>query len=252
MSDHDSTTTLFDQAGDKKDQVVSTNDQLAVLVGEGRKYKTADDLAKAYMEADAFIEKLKAEAVALKEKVASASTIDDVMARLKAEQEAGASTTSEEGTTQKGLTQADVARIVSDTIKGTETAREKETNLRKADAEMKKLFGDKATEVFNKEATTPALRETLVQLASVSPDKFVALFTGNKQAVNGGDSKTVVNTAVVNLGSDNGRKDDPTTKDYFDNLRRTNSVAYYSQAVQQQMDKAAQANPNHFFGRRQA
>lgn len=60
-------------------------DYLANLVGEGKKYKSAAELAKAYANADQFIETLKTEKQALEAKTAEAKTVDDIIAKLKQE-----------------------------------------------------------------------------------------------------------------------------------------------------------------------
>lgn len=249
-SDQDTSTTLFaDQQTQKAATTTSsdTTSPVAVLVGEGRKYKDVDGLAKAYIEADGFIAQLKTELAELREKAASAKTIDDVMERLKAEQQAGASTDRDDKTSTSGLTPTDVRQIVSDAIKGNETVKQRQANLAKADAEMRKLFGDKAEEMFKQEASTPEMREALTQLASVSPDKFVALFSGQQRQGNAADSKTSVNTAALQNNMDSGRVTDEQCQEYYDNLRKTKPKEYYSSAVQLQMNRAAVANPDKFF-----
>jgi hypothetical protein len=250
MSDQDPSITLFADQQTKKDVTTTSSDTtspVAVLVGEGRKYKDVDGLAKAYIEADSFINQLKTELAELREKAASAKTIDDVMERLKAEQQAGASD-KDDKTGTSGLTPTDVRQIVSDAIRGNETVKQKQANLAKADAEMRKLFGDKAEEMFKQEASTPEMREALTQLASVSPDKFVALFSGQQRQGNATDTKTNVNTAAMGSANNSGRATDPACKEYYDNLRKTKPKEYLSSSVQLQMARAAEADPSKFFG----
>jgi hypothetical protein len=222
------------------------SESVAILVGEGRKYKTIDDLAKAYLNADEFVEKLKGENATLREELTKAKTLDDVLKRLKDEPSAGTQDRSDQS---QGLTAQDVAKIVSNAITGHETAKIRQANLQASDAAMKKLYGDKAAEVFAKAATTPELRKALTELASVSPDKFVAVFQP-AQAATGShvDGSTAVNTAALSSISQSGRVADPGCKEFYDNLRRTKPNEYYSQAVQSQMHKAAIANQEKFFG----
>ena len=229
-----------------------TQSQVAILVGEGRKYKTVEELAKAYLASDGFIEKLKGENSVLRTEVAKAQTLDQVLERLKQDQgsaarDQGASKVDvSQGT--PGLTQTDVAAIVARTLTGMETARTRETNLKTADAEMRKLFGDKAEEMFKKEASTPEMRKALTDLASVSPDKFVALFRPVTQAGSTVDHGTAVNSAALGNEQASGRAADPGCKEFYDHLRRTKPASYYSQAMQHQMNKVAVDAPNKFFG----
>jgi adenosine deaminase len=55
---------------------------LTALVGETQKYKTPEELAKAYANADQFIEQLKEENRQLREKATAAKTIDEVLERI--------------------------------------------------------------------------------------------------------------------------------------------------------------------------
>jgi hypothetical protein len=225
-----------------------TTGPLAVLVGEGRKYRTVEDLAKAYMSADDFIERIKGENASLREQLGKAKTIDEVLERLKAEPSA-ASQDKDDKPTPSGLSVQDVRQIVSDTLTGVESARAREGNLRKADAEMKKLFGEKAAAVFEKEASTPAMRKALMDLASVSPDKFIALFVPKNNSGTSIETNTSVNTAALSGDMASGRGADPSCKEYYDNLRRKEPAKYYSSAFQLQMNKAAVTDPSRFFGR---
>lgn len=222
---------------------------LATLVGDARKYKTADELAKAYIHLDEFSEQLKKENAELRAKAAAAKTIDDVLDRL--------NTSDRQPPTDQGenkadkassLSASDVATIVRNTITGLETARTREDNLRKADAEMKRVFGDKAAEVFSKEASTPELKRALMDLASVSPEKFVALFAKDTKPVGGQvDGTSKVNTGALSVANVSGREADPECKEYYSTLRKKNPTLYYSHAMQLQMTRAAERNPAKFF-----
>lgn len=225
--------------------VIDPNNPVALLVGEGRKYKTIEDLAKAYVNIDGFVEQLKSENSKLRQDLAQAKTLDDVLDQLKA---SNAPPPDKDESPVKALGVDEIAAIVKQTVTGMETARTKQDNLRKADAKMKELFGEKAAEVFSQEAPTQEKREALVALASVDPDKFVALFAkppANKQVGMGTD----VNTAALQHINVSGRAADPTTKEYYEALRKKEPAKYYSQHVQLAMQKAAISNPAHYFGR---
>jgi hypothetical protein len=225
--------------------VADNNNPVAVLVGEGRKYKTDADLAKAYMEADSFIEQLKEENRKLREETAKAKTLDEVLERLKAP-EVTTQTTTGETTTTSSFTAADVAKIVKAEITGYETAKTRQTNLQKADQELKRLYGDKAQEVFNSAAPNAETRIAMQALAEVAPEQFLALFT--KQTPSSTTVHSTVNTGALANNLGNNRETNPGTKEYYNALRRKEPQKYYSQDVQMAMNKAAQANPALFFG----
>jgi hypothetical protein len=227
-------------------QPVGDNDNpVAVLVGEGRKYKTEAELAKAYIQADGFIEQLKEENRKLREETAKAKTLDEVLERLKAPDVTTQSTTGDT-TTTNSFTAADVAKIVKAEITGYETAKTRQTNLQKADAELKRVFGDKAQEVFNSAAPNAETRIAMQALAEVAPEQFLALFT--KQTTGSTTVHSTVNTGALNNITANTRETNPGTKEYYNALRRSKPQVYYSQETQSAMNKAAQANPALFFG----
>jgi hypothetical protein len=231
-----------DNANSNAPSIGTDGNILEVLVGDGRKYKTVEDLAKGYINADEFVETLKGENATLKEQLVKAKTVEDVLERLnKANERAPAD--------QPVKVEApDIARIVKETVTGLETQKVREMNLSLADRKMAELFGEKAQEVFNSYASTPELKATLTQLASVSPDKFIAIFDKRtEQNVSSSASTGGVNTAA--FGMTKPAVSDPSTKFFYDEMRRKQPQKYYSQEVQLAMHKAAQANPNKFFGR---
>lgn len=225
--------------------IVDNDNPVAVLVGEGRKYKTEAELAKAYMQADGFIEQLKEENRKLREETAKAKTLDEVLERLKAP-EVATHTTNENPTANSSFSAADVAKIVKAEITGYETAKTRQANLQKADAELKRLYGDKAQEVFLNAAPNAETRVAMQALAEVAPDQFLALFT--KQTPSSTTVHSTVNTAALGINSANNRETNPGTKEYYNALRRSSPQKYYSSEVQSAMNKAAQANPALFFG----
>ena len=245
--------TVFDNPDNGKGSTTSDQDSLvATLVGEGRKYKTVDELAKAYMHVDEFVETLKTENAKLKDEVTKSRTLDEVLEQLKkSETPSSIDQRGSDGVPAKGgLTVEQIASIVREQVTGIETQKSKQSNLLKADALMKATFGEKAAEVFQKEATTPEAKKVLTDLASVSPEKFLAVF---KASVSSSSTPSQVDgstsTSTVSFASNSGRATDPSTKEFYDALRKDNPKAYYSQAMQLQMNKAAVADPAKFFGK---
>lgn len=227
-----------------------TTGPLALLVGEGRKYRNVEDLAKAYMSADEFLERIKGENATLRDELKRSKTIDDVLERLKAEP---SGTPADKGEQKQqptaGVSAQEVARIVREQLTGAETERTRQTNLVKADAAMRKLFGDKAREVFDKAADVPEKRKALMELASVAPETFVQLFVPHGSQGSQVDSGSSVNTAALTGGMASGRDADPSCKEFYDTMRRKEPSKYYSHDMQIKMNRAAEANPDKFFGR---
>ena len=212
-------------------------------MGEKQKYKSVEELAKAYVNADSFIEQLKEENRKLREKEAAARTIDDVLERMNKKDEKPADTPV--NTSQ--LTKEDVAALVEQTLTGRETARTREHNLLQADKLMKEKFGEKAAEVFKSKATSPELVKVYMELASVSPQEFVAVFAPSTTMPAGGAVATgTVNTTTVPTTSN--RENIPGTKEWANKVRKEKPDEYWSLDFQTKLQKMAIENPTLYFG----
>jgi cysteinyl-tRNA synthetase len=99
---------------------------VSALVGEGQKYKTVDELAKAYLHADTFIQQLKEENQKYREQVASAKSIDDVLERLQQSQQ-------QEQVTPAQVEQPDISALVEQTLAQREAKKAQEANLLEVD-----------------------------------------------------------------------------------------------------------------------
>lgn len=250
-ADQATTTATTSQADTGSTGTTTTQaEEISLLVGEGRKYKTMDELAKAYLNADSFIEQLKAENQELRTKTVEAKTIDEVLERLQASQSNAAVTTSAaQGSSTNGLSAEDVAQIVQQTVTGMESTKVKQGNIQKADAKMKEKFGDKAAEIYKNVAKTPELHTAYMKLAEVDPDQFVALFTSGQASTSTGsqvDSGSNVNTTVSYSSNNNIRENTPGTKEYFSKVRREDPKKYFSQSFQLELNKAVQDAKKYF------
>lgn len=252
-ADQATQTASTSQADESTTSTTTTQaEEISLLVGEGRKYKTIDELAKAYLNADSFIEQLKAENQELRTKTIQAKTIDEVLERLSANQNNAATTTvSDQAPSTNGLSAEDVAKIVQQTVTGLETTKIKEGNIKKADAKMRELFGDKAAEVYKNVAKTPELHNAYMKLAEADPEQFVALFNKGQSSTSQGsqvDSGSSVNTTTTYTSGNNVRENTQGTKEYYSKLRREDPKKYYSQQVQLEMNRVATADPKKYFG----
>ena len=228
-------------------------DLLTELVGDGKKYKTTEDLARGRLEADIHIKRLEEEAKVLRDQVASAKSVDDILAAIqaKAALEGTPPEKNEDLVDTKvlpstGLTAEQVAKIVAEQLKGSETAKQKEVNRQKSNDLMKQMFGDKAQEKFNAKAASPELRATLVQLAEVNPTDFISLFkeAGVESVIDGGGR----NLNVLNVETTSNNLE-PGTQLYYGNMRKKEPKKYYSPAIQLEMHNAALKDPARYFGR---
>ena len=213
---------------------------VSALVGDGQKYKTVDDLAKAYLHADTFIQQLKEENQKYREQVAAAKSIDDVLERLQQSQQP-------QQITPVDAEKVDISALVEQTLVQREAKKVQEANLLEADRLMKELHGERAVELFKSKANTPELQKLYMELASRSPQDFVALF-GEPQAV-GNSMQAGTSVNAINIPSQGtNRENVEGTREWFSKMRRDNPQKFYSSAMQVRFSKAATENPKLYFG----
>lgn len=230
------------QAGDKPTEA------LAILVGEGRKYKSVEELAKSRIEADDFIEKLKDENQKLREEAVKGKTLDDVYKRIEDSRRQAGDTTPVKA---QAITAADIERLVDARITGRETAKTRDANVAKAEGLLAAKYGEKAKDVYLTRGDTPEKRAALNALAAVDPESFAALFTTPAIVGNPADSSNKSGD-TLNAVQQSGRAADPDCKEYYDAMRKKEPAKYYSSAVQLELHKKLAANPTKFLGRKVA
>jgi len=222
----------------------TTDGQLfTALVGETQKYKTPDDLAKAYNNADQFIETLKEENRKLREQATSAKTIDEVLERMSKQNAAPEA----DNPPVQGLTPDLVQQLVEKTLEGRKQQDTKNGNLLKADSLMKEKFGEKAEQMFKLKASTPDKARILMELAANDPTEFVALFGGGSSLpTNSFDTGSVNTTSVASNGGDRSRVEG--TKEWAAKVRKDDPNTYWSQEFQFKLQQTVSKNPNLYFG----
>jgi hypothetical protein len=213
------------------------------LVGETQKYKTPEDLAKAYTNADQFIETLKEENRKLREQVTQAKTIDEVLERMSKQ----GSTPEDDNPPAPGITPDVVQQLVEKTLEGRKQKETRTGNLLKADQLMKEKFGEKAAEVFKQRASTPEKAQLFMELAATDPDEFVALFAGSTSVRSNNFDAGSMNTTSVAANSGN-RANTEWTKEWTAKVRKEDPNRYWSQEFQYKLQQTVSKNPSLYFG----
>lgn len=239
--------TIFNEGestNDTSNQPTATTEGelFTALVGETQKYKTPEDLAKAYANADQFIERLKEENRQLREQAASAKTIDEVLERMSKQREVPEYDNSPAQEFNPDIVQ----QLVEKTLTSREQQRIKEQNLLQADKLMKEKFGDKAMDVFKQRANTPEKAEILMQLASTDPVEFANLFAGTPSVTNNMDTSSMNTTSVASSGGN--RANIEGTKEWAAKIRSENPNQYWSQEFQYKLQQTVTNNPTLYFG----
>ena len=208
-------------------------DPVSKLVGEDRKFKSVEDLAKGKLEADAFIEKLLLEKRTLEEELKKRMTVEEILAQLSktddtpsnqeptvddqptGEQSATGeqSTSAEEpaGNKEAAVDPSMISKLVEETLR---RKAEEERVQRAAEKVLNTLvetFGDKekAAEEYKKRVDSLGLSKTAQdELLRSNPDAFLKLLgvdsSANKDSGNTSVSPPMENTAPASIPDNTG------------------------------------------------
>lgn len=172
MSDQD---TVFDDDSDKESSTKedkSTNASLSFLeqlVGEGKKYASAEELAKGQVNADQHIKTLESENEELRLRNEKAATVEDVLAALKEKPKE----TPEAVKEVKSLSEEDVLSLLDKK----EQEKKYTSNIKEADKLFREHFGDASDEVFKEKVKELGVSPAhLKNVAADSPRAFMAFF----------------------------------------------------------------------------
>jgi hypothetical protein len=172
---------MFDQNSQQPQEI----DPVAAfdgLVGEGKKYATPQELAKAYAHADTHLAVLEAENAKLREQASKGQTVAEILAELQKQQGQPTQKPNTQDQGAGGATQPDVQKLVEEALKRELSARQSQDNQRVVESYFKEKFGTKAGDMFT--ALGKELGMDLESLSATNPAAVKALvekMTGNTQ-----------------------------------------------------------------------
>lgn len=222
----------------ESEQSQETQSILDELVGEDKKFKSVEDLAKGKRESDMFISQLQEELRGMREDLSKRATTEELLAMLKEKQSQPSE--SKENTTPQ-LSQEDIAKLVNEQLKENKTLATKEENIKQVGDRLVQTYGEKSAEVLaNKARELNVSVDFLKSTAESSPNAFYQLIGLNKP---GSHSQGVkVEQSSVNTSVDfqpSGLK--PGTKAYYEALRKSDSRKYWTPEIQNQIFQAKKA-----------
>lgn len=164
-------------AAAKVAQEMTGEQALAALVGDGKKYATAEDMAKGALNGQAHIEKLEAEAVGYKTDATKAKGVDELLAMINKQ---STTTTDETSTDDQSDNTTFGVEQVNDMIAkalqsrdGASVDKQREANQKLVTDELIKKYGDKALDVYK--ALSAKHNTDLATLAGDSPSLVLQL-----------------------------------------------------------------------------
>jgi len=168
---------------DSNNQELSAEDSLKLLVGEGAKYATVEDMAKAHLHGQNHITKLESEATTFKDAQAKQTSIDDILAAIKAgkdDQQQSDDNQIQADQHDKRSEQVDIVQTVKDALAAQTAQTNATSNVTLVKDTLAKALGDNAGSVYSKVGND--LGVDLDKLSEQSPEAVIKLVTGQQPA----------------------------------------------------------------------
>lgn len=230
---------------------------LELLVGENKKYKDVNILAKSALDKDSFIEQLKSELTGLRSELDTRMTLEAYLDKM------GNATTSQNTNENSQSNQNENNRgenIQQNTVNPEDIEKLLERKLSERDQQS--IQRQNVAEVKNKLVATfgqnylPKLRETaeslgvspeeLDQLAANKPSMFYRLVGIDSQNSKPNSVFVPPNGGGTQMGS--GKTDSvERTRSYYNDIKKQDAKTYWSPAVQNQLHKDALRLGEKFF-----
>lgn len=232
---------------------------LEVLVGEDKKFKTIEDLAKGKLESDAYIETLTRKLDALQEEVQKGQTAKEIADQLREQFQKASSNPNpnqnsgenEDGTNtnnnsnqNRGISEEDILSLVEKRLSERESTSKAQRNLDEVNKVLQEKIGATAPKfISDKAAELGVTKEYLEQQAAVSPKAFYNLIGLNQQAPNQNFTPPASSVQTANVGGGGTVRD----KKYYDKLYRENPSLRTDKATTIQEHKDAMALGAKFY-----
>jgi len=226
-----------------------------LLVGEGKKFKSVEDLAKGKLEADRFIQRLQDELQTVRSDLATAKRLEEIVDRLSTGSVQSAippvteDQTNQNGADGKGDTSVNFEELVEKALTKKEQEKRQKDNIEEVSRTLTEAWGPGFVNKLVAEAAALGMSKDEVNaLAARNPKALYRLVgvTGESQARGSAPNLFTPPTSNVNTTGfkpSNGERG----KSYYDKLKRDNPSLYNTPRIQQQEYKDAMALGDRFF-----
>jgi nucleotidyltransferase/DNA polymerase involved in DNA repair len=233
-------------------------DYFAELVGDDKRYKTPQEIARSKAEGDLYIKRLERELAGLRSELSSKSSVETLLTEMKTLKETanvssddisklGENRNSTENQSATNITPEDIAKIVSNELQSERQRSQENENFNLVKAELAKRFGSNVEIALEKIKTDYNMSSDQVNaLARDNPRALLAL------APEKGGSNDSAGETAASLFAQGSRVDSekisPNTNSgvagrrdwaYYEKMRQTDPETYWSRDVQDMLHKDA-------------
>ena len=243
---------LFEPVKDGDPVEDPTFNPLEDLVGEGKKFKSVDDLARGKVESDRFIKKLQDELREMREDLNQRLALEQIVDKIESKVNPGspASTQSsyqevderETEHTAQNMTPEQIEEIVLKSVTKQKEVDTQKQNIDKVRAELEKVWGSRFADRLEEKTSSLGLgKDFATGLAATHPQAFLKLMLDKgEQAPSTAPAQSSYRPASQ------GRHGPMRYKEY-QKVRQENPSLYHSAKFQLEMHNAAMAMGEDFY-----
>lgn len=224
-------------------QEESINSYLEVLVGDGKKFKDLEALARAKWEADKHIARLEAERAADRKEMESRLNLEELVSKLTsrtADTSNSDTQTQNERQEENSLKETDIAALVEQTIERKQLERSKQANIQTVSEELRKAWGPNYVEKLKAKAKELELSESFIDdAAAKSPKAVLSLLLAGEKKVEQDTTTSMFAPpkSSVNTTGMSSKTTSNALKEHYSKMRRENPKKYFSPEVHAEMLK---------------
>lgn len=237
--------TLFANEGDQ--ELDPNKDYFEELVGDGKRYKTPQEIARGKLESDKHIKRLEREMDELRQDLQTRKGMEDLVTNLKKEL---APTSPPQGhqppqdgerTPTGQISDVDLDRLLNDKLSAREAEMYKSRNRAEVVQKLQDSYGPDYIQKLRDFSKTLGVGEKFMDtLAAENPKAFYKLLE-----IPSGEVRLPNRPAGANLQSDS--KSGERTESYYKNLRKTDPKVYHSRESVLERHRQAQKLGEAFF-----
>lgn len=225
------------------------------LVGEGKKFKTDEDLARGKLYSDLYIEKQKIELANEKARIAQLEAELENMrntgkSALDVINRGADNQRDDNGNTQKMFTQEDVKQLVKETLDNERVVNQRKGNVELVQSELQKTWGNDAMKKLEEAASLFGGKEEVQRMAETNPKALLKLIgTKEPQAQTETRAPALFTPPTSTVRPPNSMTPSGELKgaNYYNKMRRENPTQYWSgEAMNERLNQMIALGDNYY------
>lgn len=247
---------LFENEGSREPIVDPSKNWLEEYVGEGKKFKDAEDLAKGKAHSDAFIYRLQKEQEELRKELNARIKLEEFMDRMNSQNTSGANQSTQtdgtgsqtNGTASSATSPDEIEALIEQRLAQREAEAKARENIEAARSKLQEVFGENyQAELESRTKSLGLTKEFVSNLAKTQPKALFALLGVEGQTQQRRDDLFATPRGSVNTSGLNQSSSNEKNWAHYEKLRKQNPAAYFTTQVQNEIHKQAAKLGERFY-----